>query len=118
VKFSENVNLTDTTETELIEIPNGFSAHMTLVYASNSDSAENTVTLSVEKDGFPNINVLGGKEVPANDYCMIESFSGFILQPGDVVKASTGTAGNVDVLVTLELVYSPFDLNRFGAGGN
>lgn len=116
MKFSENVNLTDTTETTLVKIPDGFSAHMTLVYASNSDSAENTVNVVVEKDGYPNINVLGGKEVPANDYCMIESFSGFVLQPGDVVKASTGTAGNVDVLVTVDLLYSPFDLNRYGSG--
>ena len=115
--FTQNVNLTTTDVADVVTVPAGFVGQWTMTFITNLDNSNNDVTLFVDKTPDPDVYILNGKTISSKDYLMIESFSGFILQPGDVVKASCDTVGNLEIVVTLDLVYSPFQLNSFGTGG-
>ena len=117
VLFTQNVNLTTTDVADVVTIPNGFVGQWTMTFITNLDNSNNDVTLFVDKTPDPDVYILNSKTINSKDYLMIESNSGFILQPGDVIKASCDTVGNLEVVVTLDLVYSPFKVNSFGTGG-
>ena len=116
--FTQNINLTDTAVTEVLKVPDGFIGKWTLTFVSNLDNANNHLTMFVDKaSSDPDLYLLNDKIVNSKDYLIIETRSGIVLQPGDVLKASTDTVGNVEVVVTLDLIYSPFNVNNFGTGG-
>ena len=37
----------------------------------------------------------------------------FVLQPGDIIKASAGSSGNMEVVVTFDLLEAPTVFNNF-----
>jgi len=115
--FTQNVNLTTTDVADILTVPNGFVGQWTMTFITNLDNSNNNVTLYIDKTPDPDVYIFQDKPVNSKDYIMLESNSGFVLQPGDVVKASCDTVGNLEIVVTLDLVYSPFELNSFGTGG-
>lgn len=117
---TKNINLTDTTLQTVIDVPNSFQMHLKTVYIVNSDDVDNAVTVVVEKvpnpdtgDTEPDLYIYNEHPVVAKETLVLGDPVHFILNSEEVLKASSKTAGNVEVAVTFELVYMATVLNNF-----
>jgi len=94
--------------------------HLKTVYIVNSDDVDNAVTVVVEKvpnpdtgDTEPDLYIYNEHPVVAKEMLVLGDPVHFILNSEEVLKASSKTAGNVEVAVTFELVYMATVLNNF-----
>ena len=107
-----------TTEDVLGQVPDGFSTVLKFLYVCNGSATDATVSVWVTSDGNPEVYLLNEHTVPANTTeAIIDSHSGYVLQPGEHLKASSDTTDVLTVLTTIDLVYSPFELGNYGATG-
>jgi hypothetical protein len=115
--YTKNNRLTTTVPKPVVQLPNGFTGLVSSILVSNSGSGANTITLDVatgtEEDDY---TLLSNKEVPEDDFFLLDFNTGIVLQPEDVVTVTAGSSGVLDVLVTLDLTYSPLSTNRLGSG--
>jgi len=112
--YTKNVNLTDTSTQTLATIPDSFVAHWNMLFVSNLHNSTNDITVFVDKPSpTDDVYIYNGTNVSAKDNLLIDGNAIFVLQGGDIIKASTGSAGNVEVVVTFDLLYFPFNLNNF-----
>jgi hypothetical protein len=115
--YTKNNRLTTTVPKPMVQLPNGFTGLVSSILVSNSGSGANTITLDVatgaEEDDY---TLLSNKEVPEDDFFLLDFNTGIVLQPEDVVTVTAGSSGVLDVLVTLDLTYSPLSTNRLGSG--
>ena len=111
--YTKNVNLTDTSTQTIVTIPSGYVAHWNMVFVSNLHNSTNNITLFVDKTPDPDIYILNGTNVQSKEYLLIDGNAVFVLQPGDVIKASSGNAGNIEVVVTFDLLESPATFVNF-----
>lgn len=115
--YTRNKRLTTTVPVPIVQLPNGFTGLVSSIMVTNSGASANTITMEVatgpEEDDF---TVLSNKEVPQDDYFLLDFNTGIVFQPEDVVTVTAGSAGTLDVLVTLDLTYSPLSTNRLGSG--
>ena len=111
--YTKNVNLTDTSTQTIVTIPDGFVAHWNMAFISNLHNSTNDVTLFIDKTPDPDVYILNGTNVSSKEFLLIDGNAVFVLQPGDIIKASAGSSGNVEVVVTFDLLYTPFNLNNF-----
>ena len=106
------------TEDVLGEVPNGFSAVLKFLYVCNGSATDATVSVWVSRDTEPDVYLLNEHTVPANTTeAVLDSPSGYVLQPGEHLKASSDTTDVLTVLSTIDLTYSPFDLGNYGSAG-
>jgi len=111
--YTKNVNLTDTSTQTIVTIPSGYVAHWNMVFVSNLHNSTNNITLFVDKTPDPDIYILNGTNVQSKEYLLIDGNAVFVLQPGDVIKASSGNAGNIEVVVTFDLLEAPATFVNF-----
>jgi hypothetical protein len=111
--YTKNINLTDTSTQTIVTIPNGFVAHWNMAFVSNLHNATNDITLFVDKTPDPDVYILNGTNVSSKEYLLIDGNAVFVLQPGDVIKASTGGSGNMEVVVTFDLLEAPATFVNF-----
>lgn len=114
--YTKNVNLTDTSTQTLTTIPSGYVAHWTMVFVSNLHNSTNSITLFIDKTPDPDVYILNGTNVQSKEYLLIDGNAVFVLQPGDVIKASSGNAGNIEVVVTFDLLEAPATFVNFNGG--
>ena len=117
--FTKFKTLTTTDETEIVQIPKGYVAHLNVLFIGNSkvtnQNADVTVSLYEGKDEDGNFNNLlvdlaDETTVAAGEYLLEDNFV-FVLQPGEVVTAKAALAGKVRVAVTFDLLYTSALLN-------
>ncbi len=117
--FTKFKTLTTTDETEIVQIPKGYVAHLNVLFIGNSkvtnQNADVTVSLYEGKDEDGNFNNLlvdlaDETTVPAGEYLLEDNFV-FVLQPGEVVTAKAALAGKVRIAVTFDLLYTSALLN-------
>lgn len=117
--FTKFTTLTTTDETEIVQIPVGYVAHVNVLFVANSRVTNNpsdvTVSIYKGKDESGNyedllINVADEATVPAGEYILEDNFV-FVLQPGEVITAQASVAGKVRVAVTFDLLYTSALLN-------
>ena len=117
--FTKFTTLTTTDETELVQIPSGYVAHVNVLFVANSKVTNHpsdvTVSIYKGKDESGNyedllINVADESTVPAGEYILEDNFV-FVLQPGEVMTAQASEAGKVRVAVTFDLLYTSALLN-------
>ena len=111
--YTKNVNLTDTSTQTIVTIPSGYVAHWTMVFVSNLDNSTNNIALFIDKTPDPDIYILNGTNVQSKEYLLIDGNAVFVLQPGDIIKASAGSAGNMEVVVTFDLLEAPATFVNF-----
>ena len=112
--YTKNKNLTDTSTQEIVKIPNGYVAHWNMVFVANLHNATNSITLFVEKPSpTPDVYIYNGTNISSKEHLMIDGNATFVLQPEDVIKASTSGSGNVEVVVTFDLLEAPAVFNKF-----
>ncbi len=112
--FTKNVNLTDTSTQTIMTVPDSFVAHWNMLFVANLHNSTNDVTVFVDKPSpTDDVYIYNGTTVTSKNNLLIDGDAIFVLQAGDIIKASSGSAGNVEVVVTFDLQYSPFSLNNF-----
>jgi hypothetical protein len=112
--YTKNKNLTDTSTQTIVTIPNGYVAHWNMAFVANLDNSTNSVTLFVDKPSpTPDVYIYNGTNISSKENLLIDGNAVFVLQPGDIIKASSGSAGNVEVVVTFDLLEAPAVFNNF-----
>jgi len=106
--YTKNVNLTDTSTQTIVTIPSGFVAHWNMLFVANLHNATNSVVVFVDKPSpTPDVYIYNGTNISAKNNLLIDGNAIFVLQEGDIIKASSGSAGNVEVVVTFDLLDQP-----------
>ena len=112
--YTKNKNLTDTSTQTIVTIPNGYVAHWNMAFVANLHNSTNSVTLFVDKPSpIADIYIYNGTNISSKENLLIDGNAVFVLQPGDIITASSGSAGNVEVVVTFDLLEAPAVFNNF-----
>jgi len=112
--YTKNKNLTDTNTQTIVEIPDGYVAHWNMAFVANLHNSTNDITLFVDKpSSTEDVYIYNGTNISSKENLLIDGNAVFVLQPGDMIKASTGSSGNVEVVVTFDLLEAPAVFNNF-----
>ena len=112
--FTKFTTLTTTDETEIVQIPKGYVAHVNVLFIANSkvtnQNVDVTVSLYEGKDSAGNftnllVDLADEATVPAGEYLLEDNFV-FVLQAGEVVTAKASIASKVRVATTFDLLYT------------
>lgn len=109
--YTKNANVTTTSPSTIVTIPTGYVAHWNMLFVSNLGGSTNGATIYVDKwykdnndyTTLPDIYVLGGGNVSSKEYILITD-GVFVLQEKDKIIASTTAAGNMEFIVTFDLL--------------
>jgi len=114
---TSHTTLTTTAETTLFTVPTGYVANIYYIFIANHDGSTNSVTLKWENSGgvdqlyfFDDKNVSGGGQETLGGQSSVPLF---VIQAGEHVKCQTGSAGDVEVAVTLDLEPRDSGFNNF-----
>ena len=110
--YTKNANVTTTAVSTIVTIPNGFVAHWNMLFVSNIGGSTNGAGLYIDKHDSTLVDILGGGNVSSKDYILL-SDAVFVLQPGDAVKAFTTSAGDMEFVITFDLLEAPAVFNNF-----
>jgi len=105
--YTKNANVTTTDVSTIVTIPNGYVAHWTMLFVSNLGGSTNGAGIYVDKADSTRIDILGGGNVSAKDYILLDGSAIFVLQAGDAIKAYTTGAGDMEFVVTFDLLEQP-----------
>lgn len=101
--YTKNANVTTTAESTIVTIPSGYVAHWNMLFVSNLGGSTNGAGIYVAKADSSRIDILGGGNVSSKEYILITD-GVFVLQAGDAIKAYTTSAGDVEFVVTFDLL--------------
>ena len=101
--YTKNANVTTTAESTIVTIPNGYVAHWNMLFVSNLGGSTNGAGIYVAKADSSRIDILGGGNVSSKEYILITD-GVFVLQAGDAIKAYTTAAGDMEFVVTFDLL--------------
>ena len=118
--YTKNANVTTTGESTIVTIPDGYVAHWNMLYVVNLGGSTNGATLYVDKwseaeqdyTTIPDIYILGGGNVSSKEYILL-SDGVFVLQPKDRIMASTTAAGDMEFVITFDLLEAPAIFTNF-----
>lgn len=110
--YTKNANVTDTNVTSIVTIPSGYVAHWSLLFIANLGGSTDNATVYVDKADGTDLYIIGGTNISSKNY--IQFSDGIIvLQAGDIIKCSTGSAGNMEFVVTFDLLEAPATFVNF-----
>ena len=104
--YTKNANVTTTDVATIVTIPSGYVGHWNMLFVSNLGGSTNGAGLYVDKADSTRVDILGGGNVSAKEYILI-SDAVFVLQPGDAIKVFTTSAGDMEFVVTFDLLEAP-----------
>jgi hypothetical protein len=110
--YTKNVNVTTTAVSTIVTIPNGFVAHWNMLYISNLGNQNNNATVYVDKSDGTTLNLIDGYTI-SNKNFLLFSDAVLVLQPEDVVMCSTTSAGDMEFVITFDLLEAPAVFNNF-----
>ena len=112
-----HTTVTTTDETTLFTVPDGYVANIYYIFIANHGGSANTITLKWENSGgvdqlffFDADTVNGGDKETLGGQSPLPLF---VIQAGEVVKCQTGSAGDVEFAVTLDLSPRSAGFNNF-----
>ena len=112
-----HTTVTSTTETTLFTVPDGYTANIYYIFIANHGGSANTVTLKWENSSgvdqlyfFDGDSVNGGNKETLGGQSSVPLF---VIQAGEVVKCQTGSAGDVEFAMTIELAVRTPGFNNF-----
>ncbi len=112
--YTKSKNLTNTSTQTIVEIPAGYVAHWNMAFVSNLHNSTNDIRLFIKKpDPAPDVFIYNGTNVSSKENLLLDGNAVFVLQPGDIIRASAGSAGNIEVVVTFDLLEAPVVFNNF-----
>jgi len=101
--YTKNANVTTTAESTIVTIPSGYVAHWNMLFVSNLGGSTNGAGIYVAKADSSRIDILGGGNVSSKEYILLTDGI-FVLQAGDAIKAYTTAAGDMEFVVTFDLL--------------
>lgn len=110
--YTKNANVTTTDESTLVTIPTGYVAHWNMLFVSNLGGSTNGAGIYAAKADASRIDILGGGNVSSKEYVLITD-GVFVLQAGDSIKAYTTAAGDMEFVVTFDLLEQPATFVNF-----
>ena len=110
--YTKNANVTTTDVTSIVTIPNGYVAHWNMLFITNLGGSTDTATIYVDKADGTDLYILNGTSISGKDFLLL-SEAVVVLHPADVIKCSTGTAGNIEVVLTFDLMEAPAVFTNF-----
>ena len=113
--YTKHTTLTDTTLTTLFTVPNGFHAVISYVFIANHGGSTNSIDLYWDVSGTPQVYVFDGTNVAGGGKETLSNGGGslFVLHENETVKCQAGSAGNLEVAVTFDLIPAPTSLINF-----
>jgi hypothetical protein len=104
--YTKHATLTDTTLTELFTVPSGFHAVLSYVFVANHGGSTNSIDLRWDLSGTPQVYIFDGTNVAGGGKETIGNGGGplFVLHENEAVKCQATSAGNLEVVVTFDLV--------------
>ena len=112
-----HTTVTSTTETTLFTVPDGYTANIYYIFIANHGGSANTVTLKWENSSgvdqlyfFDGDSINGGNKETLGGQSSVPLF---VIQAGEVVKCQTGSAGDVEFAMTIELAVRTPGFNSF-----
>jgi hypothetical protein len=113
--YTKHATITDTNPATLFQVPAGFHAIINFVFVANHGGSTNTVDLYWDLSAVPQLYIFDGLSLNGNTNSSVGNGGGplFVLHENESVIASTGSAGNVDVAVTFDLIEAPASLSNF-----
>ena len=110
--YTKNVNVTTTAVSTLVTIPNGYVAHWNMLYISNLGNQNNHATVYVNKSDGTVLNIINGYTISNKNFLLFSDVV-LVLQPEDVVMCSTDSAGDMEFVITFDLLEAPAVFNNF-----
>lgn len=113
--YTKHTKLTDTTLTTLFTVPNGFHAIVSYVFVANHGGSTNSIDLYWDLSGTPQVYIFDGTNVAGNGKETLGNGGGpvFVLHENEAVKCQAGSAGNIEVVMTFDLIDTPPALVNF-----
>ena len=109
--YTQHATITATDEVVVLTVPTGFVAHVSYLLVANNGGSTNACTLYFD-DGTNELHLLDAKNISSK--ATEEFYRGmFVMQPGEQIKAQTGSAGDVEFAVTLDLLEAPATFVNF-----
>jgi len=104
--YTRNTNVTTTDVSTMFTVPSGYVAHWNMLFVSNLGGSTNGAGIYVAKADASRIDILGGGNVSSKEYILLTD-GVFVLQAGDAIKAYTTAAGDMEFVVTFDLLEQP-----------
>jgi hypothetical protein len=101
--YTKNANVTTTDTSTIVTIPSGYVGYWNMLFVTNIGGSTNGVGIYVDKADATRVDILGGGNLSSKDYILL-SDAVFVLQAGDAVKAFTTSAGDVEFVITFDLL--------------
>lgn len=114
---TKHITVTTTGEKDLFEVPAGYVANIYYIFIANHGGSANTVTLKWENSaGVDQLFFFDGDSINGGDKETLGGQSSiplFVIQAGEHVKCETGSAGDVEFAITLDLEPRDSGFNNF-----
>jgi hypothetical protein len=113
--YTKHATLTDTTLTTLFTVPDGFHAIVSYVFVANHGGSTNNIDLYWDLSGTPQVYIFDGTNVAGGGKETLGNGGGalFALHANETVKCQAGGLGNIEVVVTFDLLDMPPSLINF-----
>jgi len=110
--YTKNANVTTTAVSTIVTIPNGYVAHWNMLYISNLGNQNNHATVYVDKSDGTVLNIINDYTISNKNFLLFSDVV-LVLQPEDVIMCSTTSAGDMEFVITFDLLEAPAVFNNF-----
>ena len=110
--YTKNANVTTTAISTIVTIPNGYVAHWNMLYISNLGNQNNHATVYVDKSDGTVLNIITDYTISNKNFLLFSDVV-LVLQPEDVIMCSTTSAGDMEFVITFDLLEAPAVFNNF-----
>ena len=113
--YTKHKTLTDTTLTQMFRVPSGFHAIISYVFVANHGGSTNSIDLYWDLSGTPQVYIFDGSNVAGGGKETLGNGGGplFVLHENEVVKCQATSTGNLEVVVTFDLIEQAPSLVNF-----
>ena len=105
--YTKHITITNTDETPVFTIPNGYVVYINYIYVANHGGSTNNVDLWWETGGVDQMYFFDGTSINGGNREILGGQSEapiFVLHNGDTVKAQASSSGNIEIAFTFKLV--------------
>ena len=104
--YTKHTRLTTTDLATLFTVPAGFHAVVSYVFIANHGGSTNSIDLYWDLSGTPQVYIYDGTNVAGNGTLTLGNGGGplFVLHDNETVKCQATSIGNIEVVVTFDLV--------------
>ena len=105
--YTKHITITNTDETSVFTIPNGYVVYINYIYVANHGGSTNSVDLWWETDGVDQMYFFDGTSIGGGNREILGGQSEapiFVLHNGDTVKAQASSSGDIEIAFTFKLV--------------